>query len=113
MGLPVRGQRTRTQVSFWLGFCEMWDWVGFMDDLLTRITTDYDGEEVQPHRQDEIGPDGRFSFFVFISHALHVARLSRLGARDAYTTVKDTNVQKNNFKRMERPVVGRCCLFYA
>lgn len=86
-----------------------------LDDLLTRITTDYDSEEVQPHGQDEIdpdAPDGRFSFLDFNSHALHVARLSRLGARDAYTTVKDTNVQKNNFQRTEKPVVGRYCLIF-
>ena len=94
MGLPVRGQRTRTQVSSFFFLGGLWDGVGmgvFLDKLLTWILADYDGEEVQPHGQDEIGADALrspdFSFLVFISHALHVARLSWLGARDAYTTL--------------------------
>ena len=39
------------------------------------MTTDYDGEEVQPHRQEEIGlPVFLSLFFLFISHALHVCQ---------------------------------------
>lgn len=35
-----------------------------------------------------------------ISHALHIARQSWLGARGCiHHTVKDTNVQKNTFKK--------------
>jgi hypothetical protein len=74
MGLPVRGQRTRTQVSliFW-GVCGC----GLLDDLLTWVTTDYDGEEVQPHGQDEIGFDALFSSArLFFSLFFNLSRLA-------------------------------------
>lgn len=77
MGLPVRGQRTRTQVSliFWRSAVGC---VVLLDCLLTWITTDYDGEEVQPHGQDEIGSPGLlFLFFNLSRLACCQAELAR------------------------------------
>jgi hypothetical protein len=87
MGLPVRGQRTRTQVSNW--FC---DEDGFWDfSWLTKSVPDYDCKEVQPRGQAQVSfccACLLASISLLFSHAAHVGRLSRLGARDAYTTVK-------------------------
>jgi hypothetical protein len=68
------------------------------------MMADYDCEEVQPHGQDEIGADAfrspDFPFLVFfISHALHVARLSWLGARDAYTTTVKIPMYKRTLSK--------------
>jgi hypothetical protein len=81
-------------------------------DLLTWIITDHDGEEVQPHGQDEIGSDALqapvfFLSLFYISHALHIARQSWLGARGCiHHTVKDTNVQKNTLKQFDGEASG-------
>lgn len=86
MALPVRGQRTRTQVSC----AVLWDMMGVDTGFTDTAMADHDCKEVQPRGQTQVSSAllERFLFPCFSSHALHVARLSRLGARDAYTTVK-------------------------
>ena len=68
MALPVRGQRTRTQVSF--GRSDSWDMVGHgvLDFFADTNTADHDCEEVQPRGQSQIRARcARFPFLVYLS----------------------------------------------
>jgi hypothetical protein len=73
--------------------------VVLLEYLLTWITTDYDGEEVQPHGQDEIGsPSLLFLFFYLSRLACCQAELARrTGLHTPHC--KDTNVQKHTLKK--------------
>jgi len=92
MGLPVRGQRTRTQVSW---EC-LWGGMGMRFGFADTDMADYDCEEVQPRRKAQISCCVPFasSFFLFFS------RLAYCQAEPARRTerihhCKDTNVQKS------------------
>jgi small subunit ribosomal protein S13 len=87
MGLPVRGQRTRTQVS--CGRC-LWVAMGVNFGFADMDMADHDCEEVQPHGQAQVSSGALDCFLLSLlsSLSLHVDRLRELGARDAYTTVK-------------------------
>jgi hypothetical protein len=91
MGLPVRGQRTRTQVS---RRC-LWGGIGVRFGFADIDVADYDCEEVQPHRQAQISSGVLFASFF----SLFFSRLAYRQAEPARRTerihlCKDTNVQK-------------------
>lgn len=91
MSLPVRGQRTRTQVSF--GCVELATWTL---ELADKDMADHDREEVQPRGEarleGSLTPVIFFPCLFFFTPCISPA----VGARIGYTTVKIPNVQQKH-----------------
>jgi hypothetical protein len=105
MGLPVRGQRTRTQVSNL--FCEedgFWDF-----SWLTKSVPDYDCKEVQPRGQTQVSFCCACLLAIFLCFFL--TPCMSLGCELARRTgrihhCKDNNVQKTLLRTQDTNTQG-------